>query len=88
MKELKVFFFNRDAFTTTIPAQLIKKYEMDVVPIYIERYQKKYFKISINKPLNFQNNSIEKITLDINKLLEKMILRNPDQWIWTHNRCN
>ena len=83
---IKSLFFNRDAFTTTIPAQLIKKYEMDVVPIYIERYQKKYFKISINKPLNFQNNSIEKITLDINKLLEKMILRNPDQWIWTHNR--
>ena len=26
------------------------------------------------------------ITLKINSIVEKMILRNPGQWIWTHNR--
>ena len=30
--------------------------------------------------------SIEQISLELNKILEKMILKNPDQWIWTHNR--
>ena len=28
----------------------------------------------------------ETITLYLNNILEKMIVQNPDQWIWTHNR--
>ena len=31
-------FFGQDAFTTTIPAQLVKKFGCKIVPIYIERY--------------------------------------------------
>ena len=30
--------------------------------------------------------SVENITSFLNKVLEKMILKNPDQWIWTHDR--
>ena len=82
----KSIFFNREASTTTIPAQLVKKYNLDIVPVYIERNQKKYFKMSISKPLSFKNRSIEEITQEINFLLEKMVLKNPDQWIWSHNR--
>ena len=26
------------------------------------------------------------ITLKINQVLEKMIIKNPTQWIWSHNR--
>ena len=37
---IKAKFFNRKAFTTTIPAQLIKKYKLNVVPVYIERINK------------------------------------------------
>ena len=33
-----------------------------------------------------KNEKIEVITLRLNKILEEMILKNPDQWIWTHNR--
>ena len=83
---IKSIFFNRVASTTTIPAQLVKKYNLDIVPVYIERNQKKYFKMSISKPLSFKNRSIEEITQEINFLLEKMVLKNPDQWIWSHNR--
>ncbi len=39
----KVLFFNNLASTTTIPAQLVKKYDCDVVPIYIERKKKIFF---------------------------------------------
>ena len=79
--------FNRSAKTTTIPAQLIKKYACSVVPVYIERVKKYHFKLSFNKPVKFDNNfSIEQISLELNKILEKMILKNPDQWIWSHDR--
>jgi len=33
-------FFGQDAFTTTIPAQLVKKFGCKIVPIHIERYNK------------------------------------------------
>ena len=80
-------FFNQKAFTTTIPAQFVKKFKAQVVPIYIERFEKNKFKIKISNRINFsENETIETITLSLNKILEKMIIKNPDQWIWTHNR--
>ena len=26
------------------------------------------------------------ITLKINQIIEKMIIKNPTQWLWSHNR--
>ena len=84
---LRSNFFNKKASTTTIPAQFIKKFNCDVVPIYIERTNNINFKITINKPIKFSDSSsIEVITNDLNKVLEEMILKNPEQWIWTHDR--
>ena len=84
---VKVNFFNRPAYTTSIPAQLSKKFECEIVPVYIERIENYFFNISINKPLKFEKtDSIEKITEKLNNILESMISKNPNQWIWTHNR--
>ena len=84
---IKSQLFNRSALTTTIPAQLVKKYGVDVVPIYIERKKKVYFKMYVNKPINFKKNvSLEEVTETLNQVLEKMILKKPDQWIWSHDR--
>ena len=84
---IKSKFFNKEALTTTIPAQFVKKFGAKVIPIYIEKTNEGYFKLKIFDPLNFdKKDSLEKITLDLNKTLEKMILKNPSQWIWTHNR--
>ena len=83
----KVNFFNHLATTTTIPAQLIKKYDCELVPVYIERINNNYFKMFISKPIKInKKKSIIEITKFLNNLLERMILRNIDQWIWTHNR--
>ena len=83
----KIEFFNNYATTTTIPAQLIKKYNCDLVPVYIERKNKNYFKMYISEPIRTdKNKSIIETTKFLNNLLEKMILKNVDQWIWTHNR--
>jgi len=80
-------FFNHEAFTTTIPAQFVKKFKCKVVPIYIERIKGTNFKLTIHEPLIFSSNeSIENITLDLNYRLEGLILNNPEQWIWSHNR--
>ena len=84
---IKSNFFNHEAFTTTIPAQFVKKFKCKVVPIYIERIKDINFKLTIHEPLVYSNNeSVDSITLDLNLFLEKLILKNPDQWIWSHNR--
>ena len=84
---ISVNFFNRKCLTTTIPAQLIKKYKCGIVPVYIERKNNINFEISFSKIIEFEkNNNIENITLELNSILESMILKNIDQWIWSHNR--
>ena len=84
---IKSNFFNKEASTTTIPAQFIKKFNVKVVPIYIERLKNNNFKIKIYNPINFKKDeTIKSITLHLNKILEEMIIKNPEQWIWMHNR--
>ena len=84
---IKSNFFNEEALTTTIPAQLVKKFKIPIVPVFIERINDVNFKITIKKPINFSNeDSIKKITDDLNCILEKMIIQKPEHWIWSHNR--
>ena len=80
-------FFGHKAFTTTIPAQLVKKFNIPVVPVYIDRVKDIHFEITIMEPMYFsKNQSVEFITDRLNKELESMILKNPENWIWSHNR--
>ncbi|MDA7812215.1 lysophospholipid acyltransferase family protein [Candidatus Pelagibacter sp.] len=84
---IKSKFFDEEAFTTTIPAQFIKKFNCKVVPISIKRYNSVNFNIKVEKPMEFsKNSSTENITRELNIWLEKAILKNSGQWIWSHNR--
>lgn len=83
----RVNFFDKPALTTTLPAQISTKYGIDIIPVYIERKKDHNFKLEFMKkisPVNFSNKI--KLTEELNNILEKMIERNPGQWIWTHNR--
>ena len=84
---IKSELFGQKALTTTIPAQFIKKFDTEVVPIYIERLIDDTFRLKILNAVKFsKNETTGDITHKLNKILEKMIMFNPDQWIWTHNR--
>ena len=84
---IKSLLFKNEALTTTIPAQFVKKFNCKIVPIYIERKVNESFVLEIMQPMSFDNDkTIENITLKLNELLEMMIIRNPNQWIWSHNR--
>ena len=80
-------FFNEEALTTTLPAQLALKFQLNIVPVFIERKNDDTFNIEFKRPINsknFQNKII--LSNELNKVLEQMIIKNPSQWIWTHNR--
>jgi KDO2-lipid IV(A) lauroyltransferase len=84
---IKSELFKHKALTTTIPAQFVKKFKCKIVPIYIERIENVNFRLTVYSPIDFADEEkIDTITLKLNNLLEKMILKNPDQWIWSHNR--
>ena len=80
-------FFNRAALTTTLPAQLAIKFDLEIIPVFIERTKTNRFMIEFQNEVQSKNfkDKIE-LTKELNKILEKMIIRNPNQWIWTHNR--
>ena len=84
-------FFDHKALTTTLPAQLALKYKCDIVPIYIARKEDDSFEMEVYNPIKILNNDKSEenkinISLELNKIIEKMVLRDPAQWIWTHNR--
>ena len=83
----KLNFFGKPALTTTLPAQLASKYNLKIIPVFIERLKNNKFKMEFQKeidPKRFKN-KID-LTKELNNVLEKMIIKNPNQWIWTHNR--
>ena len=83
----KINFFGTDALTTTLPAQLALKYDLEIIPVFLERTKNNKFKLEFYNEIKSKNfkNKIE-LTKKLNEIIEKMIIKNPNQWIWTHDR--
>lgn len=83
----KVVFFGKPALTTTLPAQLAFKFNLPIVPVFIERTLNNNYKVEFQKEIEISSfkNKLD-LTKKLNKVLEQMIQRNPNEWIWTHNR--
>ena len=83
----RIDLFNKPALTTTLPAQLAIKYKLPVIPVFIKRLNDNKFKIKFLEEINYSNykNTVE-MSKRLNEVLEEMIVDNPYQWIWTHNR--
>ena len=87
----RTLFFNKPAHTTTIPAQLSLKYNCKLVPISLERKEGVNFEMTVHTPYKIQKTGndeedMKNTTNKINQVIEKMIINNPKQWIWSHNR--
>ena len=83
----KINFFGKPAFTTTLPAQLALKFGLSVVPVFLERDEFNNFTIQFYEEIKSSDfkNKLE-MTKKLNNILESLIIKNPYQWIWTHNR--
>ena len=84
-------FFNKAAHTTTVPAQLALKYNCKLVPISLQRKENISFEMTIHEPYKIKKTGNDEedtkdITIKINQIIEKMVIKNPTQWIWSHNR--
>jgi KDO2-lipid IV(A) lauroyltransferase len=83
----KIKFFDEEAFTTTLPGQLALRYKLDLVPIFLEREIDDSFKMKIYEPIKASNFKDKfEVTEKLNEIIKNMIIKNPHQWIWTHDR--
>ena len=83
----KINLFNKICLTTTLPAQLALKYNLNIVPVSIIRDINNNFELTFHSNINtkqFKDKS--DLSAHLNNHLESMLNKNPGQWIWTHNR--
>ena len=83
----KINFYKKPALTTTLPAQLALKYKLSIVPVFIQRKSNSKFVLEFQNEIKSEDfhDKLE-LTQKLNEVLEKMVVRNPTQWIWTHDR--
>ena len=83
-------FFNKKVYASEGFASLALKYQTMICPVYSIRNKDGSFKLIFEKPLEFneyQNltpkDLVQKVYL---KYFESWINKNPEQWLWSHER--
>ena len=84
-------FFGRPAATSSALAKLADRTEALIVPAAAIRVAPARWRLTFEPPvdvrtLSKEDRGVEKLTARLNGILEKMIRRHPEQWLWFHNR--
>jgi KDO2-lipid IV(A) lauroyltransferase len=78
-------FFGKTAYTATSVAKMAIKYDALLIPFFAERQSDGFnFELYFGEPIIHKDP--EKMTQQLNDLLEERIRINMDQWLWTHKR--
>jgi KDO2-lipid IV(A) lauroyltransferase len=87
---VRVPFFGRPAFTTSVIAQIAMKYQVPVVPVFAYRNADNTYLAIVSPPMLLESDlSAEGIVAATTLLTEKIeegILRDVGQWFWIHRR--
>ncbi len=84
-------FFGRGAATSSALAKLVDRTEALVVPTQAIRVAPARWLLTYDPALDIRTLSpeergVERLTARLNGILESMIRRHPEQWLWLHNR--
>ncbi len=81
-------FFGVQATALTAPARIAEISSAPVVPYFIRRKPRgRGYKLTILPPLeDFPTGDAHRDARAVNELLERMILQNPQQYLWSHRR--
>jgi len=84
-------FFGQPAATSSALAKLADRTEALVIPAAAIRIAPARWRLTFEPALDVRmlpeaERSVEKLTASFNGILEQMIRRNPEQWLWLHNR--
>jgi KDO2-lipid IV(A) lauroyltransferase len=84
-------FFGRPASTSSGLAKLVDRTEALVIPAAAIRIAPARWRLTFEPVLDVRTlpeaeRGVEKLTARLNGILETMIRRHPEQWLWLHNR--
>jgi KDO2-lipid IV(A) lauroyltransferase len=80
-------FLNQKTACIHGPERYAKKYELPVFFIDIQRVKRGYYTVEISKLTDTPNNLPEgEITRLFMKKLEEVIIKKPEDWLWSHRR--
>ena len=82
---VKVTFFNRDVYTTSIVATMKDKFDVQVVPIFLARVGEGKYRLIVGDPIG-EKSDIVTMTQTYNDAIEEIVREYPEQWFWMHNR--
>jgi heptosyltransferase II len=79
-------FFNRLASTTPLPAILAAKTGAELLPVALFTTGPGKWRLEVGEFVPKQGASVEELTYRINRALELLIIRQPSDWFWVHQR--
>lgn len=84
-------FFGRPAATSSALARLADRTEALIVPAYAIRIAPARWRLTFEpaldvRTLSREERGVESLTARLNGILEQMVRRHPEQWLWLHNR--
>lgn len=87
---LKIPFFGRPAYTSSLPALLALRYEAPIHPVHCWREGEKV-KIHVAAAMDFsgletREEDLAEATLRMNRVVEGWVRERPAAWLWIHNR--
>jgi len=86
-----VTFFGHKATHSPIASVLARKFEMDIIPIYISTDDYQHYTIKTHTPIKYiktenQEEDLAILTQAQADVMESVIRENPKQWFWMHKR--
>ena len=84
-------FFNRPAMTATAVAELAIRYHAPIVPVFIERLDGAYFRMTVAPMMEApqgktDDEAVTEILTTLNGMMEAWIRLHPEGWLWLHRR--
>ena len=81
-------FFGKKVKTQTGFLKIARKYNLKIIPMKNTRLPDNKLQITFEEPIEHINDKIsdEKKMLEINKIVERWIKENPENWFWQHKR--
>ncbi len=86
---MEIPFFGKGAYTATAVVRMAARFGCPVFPIRTERIEGLKFKVTVEEPFMFSDESDDGVRIGltkINRRLEDWIKERPDQWLWMHKR--
>jgi len=87
----EVTFFGKKATHSPIASILARKFQLDMIPIYISTDDYVSYKVKVYDPIKYiktenQEEDLAILTQAQSNIMESVIKENPKQWFWMHRR--